>query len=156
MAYVRLWLIILAFSTGCAAMLTGQLPPNKYGPLGRRGGYSQTQLSNDRYLVFFMGSWSKKERVADLALLRAAELTRAREYSRFKIISENTYTEGIDKSSGAAIPVGPIAISGTASSERFTTQLLIQLLPGTASDTVAVHSAEVILDKIATKHKVSL
>ena len=156
MAYVRLLLIILAFSTGCARVLTGQWPPNEYGPLGRRGGYSRTQLSNDRYLVYFMGSWSQKERVADLALLRAAELTRARKYSRFKIISESTYTEGVDKSSGAAIPVGPITISGSASSERFTTQLLIQLVPETATDTVAVHSADIILDKIAKKHKVSL
>ena len=147
-------LLIAGLLSGCAAMMTGKLPPNAYGASGQRGGYSHTQIGEDRYLVYFKGTWSEEERVSDLALLRAAQLTIEQGYSHFNILSQAVYKEGVDRGKGAAIPIGPISIGGSSQSDRLTAQLLIQLLTEPPEGVEHVHEATTIRDDIATKQKI--
>ena len=150
-------LLIAGLLAGCAMMMagmTGKLPPNAYGPSGKRGGYSQTQIAEDRFLVYFKGTWSEEERVTDLAMLRAAQLTIEQGASHFVILSQAVYKEGVDRGQGAAIPIGPVSIGGSSQSDRLTTRLMIQVLTEPQEDAEAVHDAKTIRDDIATKHKI--
>lgn len=147
----------LVGAAGCAAMrqmATGELPPNAYGHVGERGGFSETRVSEDRFLVFFMGTWSDEERVADLAMLRAAELTLEQDYSHFEVLSEAMHTEGTDIGQGAAIPMGPIRVAGRSRSERFTATMLIQMHSGAPDGAEAVHDAETVFDELTGKYEI--
>ncbi len=64
-----------------------------YKPADRRGGYgyTETQLTDNRYRVTFTGNASTpRETVADFALLRAAELTLQNGYDWFKLVDRET------------------------------------------------------------------
>jgi hypothetical protein len=54
------------------------------------GGYTDTQQSEDVFSVYFEGSpMNPKPEVADLCMLRAAEVTLDNEYSFFAILSDD-------------------------------------------------------------------
>lgn len=67
--------------------------PDYYQPADSPGdyGYSEVRLEEDRYRVSFTGDGSmSEESVRELALLRAAELTREEDYDWFRIVEEET------------------------------------------------------------------
>ena len=77
-------LLALAFG-GCA--LTGGV--TRYEPAGSDGGYSELQLGPDLFRVAFQGNpYTSQERVADLALLRAADLALAHGASYFVVLQQ--------------------------------------------------------------------
>lgn len=56
-------------------------------PMGFSGGYSDLQLSGDTFQVTFQGNgYTSRERVTDLLLLRAAELTVEQGYAYFIVV----------------------------------------------------------------------
>jgi len=60
-------IVLAIFLTGCAT---------SYGPLGPRGGYSETRLSEDEFLVSFRGNpLLAPEKAREYCLIRCAELT---------------------------------------------------------------------------------
>ncbi len=82
---------------GLAACAT----PTVFAPMTRPGasGFSETRIQSDRYRVTFRGgSDAGRERVADLTLLRAAELTVDSGYDWFRVV---------DRYGEAAPPRGP-------------------------------------------------
>lgn len=64
-----------------------------YQKTGFTGGYSETQLDENVFTVFFRGNGlTGRERVADFTLLRSAELTLENGFQYFAIIDANSYT----------------------------------------------------------------
>ena len=60
-----------------------------YKSNGITGGYTETHLAPDLFRVFFRGNaYTSSERVQDLAMLRAAEVTRQQGYPFFAIVDE--------------------------------------------------------------------
>ena len=80
--------------------------PTVYGPLGSQGvGYSEQQLENARWRVTFVGgSGAGADRVADLALLRSADLTIAQGYDWFRVT--NRYSRRGGGGSGPYVTLG--------------------------------------------------
>jgi hypothetical protein len=63
----------------------------KYQPLGRTGGYENTQLDENIFEVTFWGNgYTSSQRVRDFAMLQSAELTVQNGYTYFVPINENT------------------------------------------------------------------
>jgi hypothetical protein len=61
-----------------------------YGPKGMMGGYFDTQLSEDTYLVSFTGNQHTSiDKVNSSLIYRCAELTLAKGYEYFVILDEN-------------------------------------------------------------------
>ena len=76
--------IIAIFLQGCATM---------YQSNGFTGGYSETQLDENVFVVTFRGNgYSSRERVTVFTLLRCAELTLNNGYKYFTVIDANSYT----------------------------------------------------------------
>jgi hypothetical protein len=72
------------FILGCATA---------YQKSGFTGGYSETQLDDNVFVVSFRGNgYTKRERVADFTLLRSAELALQHGFQFFAIIEANSYT----------------------------------------------------------------
>ena len=96
-------LLISALLIGLAACTT----PTVYGPAAKPGasGYTELRVQSDRYRVTFRGgSDAPRERVANLALLRAAQLTVDSGYDWFQVV---------DRYGDAAPPRGPeLSIGG--------------------------------------------
>ena len=146
--------VALGCLSGCAVMrqaATGARPPNDYGP----DAYSQTQIAADRFVVFFMGTWSEEERVADFALMRAAELALAEGFSHFEVLSEAMYIEGVDQGSGGRIPIGPVGVTVTSSSKRFTSRMLVRFLRDAREEPDAVHDAQAVVDDVTMRYGIS-
>jgi hypothetical protein len=80
----RLGMLVLA-----AALVAGC--QTKYQETGLTGGYKDKQLGPDRYQISASGNgYTSEQRIADMMLLRAAELTLQRGYARFLVESRNT------------------------------------------------------------------
>ena len=136
--------------------LTGASAPNPYGPAQEvRGGWSQTRVAADRYLVFFMGTWSDEERVSDLGMLRAAELTLEHGFSHFNVLSEAMYVEGVDRGSGPPLGGGVVTVTISSRSDRLTAMMLIQVLGEPTEDVGTVHDAETVFDDLTEKYDIS-
>jgi hypothetical protein len=74
--------VALVFSLGCAT---------SYQEKGFGGGFSETQLSENIWIVNFRGNgYTKKERTVDFSLLRSAELALENGFSYFSITDSNT------------------------------------------------------------------
>lgn len=96
-------LLVAAALVGLAACTT----PTVYGPAVKPGasGYTELRIQSDRYRVTFRGgSDAPRERVANLTLLRAAQLTTENGYDWFEVL---------DRYGDAAPPRGPtLSIGG--------------------------------------------
>ena len=100
-------LIAVALALALAACTT----PTVYAPMARPGtsGYAETRIQSDRYRITFRGgSDASRNRVSDLALLRAAQIATEQGYDWFRIAQR--YGE-------VSPPKGPIlSIGGGTSS----------------------------------------
>ena len=73
---------LVALSLGACAT------PTVFAPAARPGasGFAETRIENDRWRITFRGgSDASRERVADLTLLRAAQVTLAQGYDWFRV-----------------------------------------------------------------------
>lgn len=144
LAWLLAGLLLVLVPVGCNM---AKLPPNPYKPAGSRGGWSQTPVAPDRYLVFFMGTWSEEERVSDLGMLRAAELTLEHGFSHFDVLSQSMYVEGTDYNS-----TGEGMLTFKAQSDRLTAMILIQMLEEPSEKGGTVHDAKAIFDDLTEKY----
>ncbi|QAU24051.1 hypothetical protein EO087_08645 [Dyella sp. M7H15-1] len=108
--------ILFALSLTTASVLAGCA--TQYQPLGLLGGYSDTMLSPDTFQVQFSGnSDTSAERAADLAMLRAADLSRQQGCGYFQILDSGqtattsyvttTTANGDNRSSNAVTTTEP-------------------------------------------------
>jgi len=79
--------LLIAFSLfSCGA--------TKYQETGHTGGFSETQLNSNVFKVSFKGNaYISKEKVADFALLRAAESTINKGFNYFTVYDSDNYTK---------------------------------------------------------------
>ena len=78
-------LLTLISLTGCATSYQG---------IAYTGGYSETRLAENVFRVSFKGNaYTSRERAADFALLRSAELTLENGYTHFVIIDAEDYSK---------------------------------------------------------------
>lgn len=146
-----LWLVaglVVVVLTGCAHMaaaLVGASPPNRYAPAGNRGGWSQTRVAPDRFLVFFMGTWSGEERVTDLAMLRAAELAIEHGFSHFEVLTKEVYMEGSDSGTGHF---------GSSESDRLTASMLVRMRRDAPGNVETARDAQAVFDDVTAKYDI--
>lgn len=133
----------------------GSLSPRPTGyvkadPLWTSGyGYSDKPLGGDEFSVVATGnSATQKERVAKIALLRAAHLTKEQGGTHFVVLKDKTQTLGaeapilLNLSLSGATALVPI---GTQTSQEVTAILLIRVLPRAESyPTDAIDAVETI------------
>jgi hypothetical protein len=82
----KLALLFLSFA------LAACIGPTPYQAKGRTGGYSQTRLAGNIFVIYFSGNVrAGRERVDDFLLLRASEVTLAEGYAYFIIGEEDNY-----------------------------------------------------------------
>jgi hypothetical protein len=85
MTSTRLRGLLLAVAFGGCALTN----VTRYEPAGSDGGYSELQLGPDLFRVAFQGNpYTSQERVADMALLRAADLALAHGASYFVVVQQ--------------------------------------------------------------------
>jgi hypothetical protein len=82
-----------------AALLTLNGCATRYHSIGFNGGYSEINTSQDSFVVTFKGNrYTSSEKVLQYALTRASELTVARGFKYFSVISSVDQTQGYDYS----------------------------------------------------------
>jgi len=106
-------IISLASATVLAAGLSGcATGPAAYGPAQGSGlGFASQQIESDRFHVSFTGRNADEAR--NLALLRAAELTKGAGFSHFRVIGS-----GVDHQSKSGSPVSTSVGVGVGSGSR--------------------------------------
>jgi hypothetical protein len=88
----------------------------KYQETGLTGGYKDKQLGPDRYQISASGNgYTSEQRIADMMMLRAAELTLQHGYARFLVETQNTRMKTTYGSSGPMLipidwPAGSMTI----------------------------------------------
>jgi len=95
--------ILAAFSTllvGCATGLTPYQAANSDSSLG----YSETKVESDRFRVSYTANTS--DEAFDLALLRAAEIAKAENYSHFLVVGAGQDVMGSQSSVTPRIGIG--------------------------------------------------
>jgi len=87
---------VVAIVAASVAMVAGCATPTPYQPLGARGtgasgGYSDQQVTDNRYRVSFVGNTlTSRKTVENYLLYRAAQLTLQRGYDSFTILDRAT------------------------------------------------------------------
>lgn len=81
---IGLPIVLALLVSGCAT---------SYQKAGLTGGFNDYQISKDSFMIKFKGNgFTKKDRVADFTLLRAAEVTLNNGYSYFTVMGGNVDT----------------------------------------------------------------
>lgn len=99
--------LILIGAAAAALTLSACATPAVYGPARSESGtgFLEQRIESDRWRVSFRGSGADPQaRVADLALLRAAELTLQSGYDWFRV--ENRYTEARGGGARSGLSIG--------------------------------------------------
>jgi len=79
---------ILLLSSALAACATA------YQSVGLTGGYSETQLGDNIFQVYFKGNgFTSREQATDFSLLRSAELTLENGFTHFIIVDSSQYSK---------------------------------------------------------------
>lgn len=104
----KLALIVLLIS-GCAT---------SYKPEGITGGFTETRLSENAFLINVRGNgYTGQTRVKEIALLRSAELGLKNGYSYFVVLEDNASIESYNTSFGSSYnTTGKIYADGSFSS----------------------------------------
>ncbi len=98
---------------GLAACQTAQTVYAPQGP-NMKIGFTETQIEQDRYVVRFDGGKdASRGEVEAYALRRAAELTRAQNRDWFRVVSQQTETDGAARSGGPNVGVSAGGGSGS-------------------------------------------
>lgn len=100
----------------CALLLTACASQTPYAPAnGSSYGYTEQELTSDRYRVTFTGNTSTSaDRVQDYALLRAAELTVQKGNDWFEVVARDQESEA--RSSGPGTRVTRTTVPTTQTS----------------------------------------
>jgi len=148
-------LVLLALAiAGCASATA-------YRPVGTDGGYSELQLAPDMFRVAFQGNvYTSQEQVADLALLRAAELSLAHGAPYFVVINQLRESRSFPSVPQVPIPYatygytywGPTGPTPTVRDHR--AELAIRLLREEPPSNVSAYSALLLRAELGQKYAV--
>jgi hypothetical protein len=151
------WLAFLLLGptlSGCAlAGATG------YRPAGSDGGYSELQLAPDMFRVAFQGNiYTSQEQVADMALLRAADLSLAHGASYFVVLNQLRESRSFPAPPSVPFPYmsygyaywGPAAPTISVRDHR--AELAIKLLRDEPPPNVSAYSAPLLRGELGHKY----
>lgn len=157
MTSTRLWGLVVALALGGCALTSA----TGYRPAGSDGGYTELQLGPDLFRVAFQGNpYTSQERVADMALLRAADLALTHSAPYFVVLSQlrqsrsyptPPYTPFPYASYGSAYwgpPTGPIIVRDHRA------ELAIRLLREEPGANTSAYSATLLRDEL--RHRYAL
>jgi hypothetical protein len=109
--------VLILLLTGCAT---------PYQKSGRTGGYSETQLNENTFRVYFRGNAkTTPERAEDFALLRSAELSEEHGFPYFIIVDSkedvdnSTYTAPVTTQTTGNAYVSGNTVYGNATTNRY-------------------------------------
>ncbi|MDQ7010753.1 MAG: hypothetical protein Q9M29_02930 [Mariprofundaceae bacterium] len=118
-------------------------------------GYKVKQLEKDEFSVFVTGNpKTSRERVAEIALLRAAELTREQGRTHFLIIKQ--ISEVSSTHQPTYLPLGGLLVwvpTGETPSSEPTALILIRILSSAGPYPPEAIEAESVIDRLADKLK---
>jgi len=122
---------------------------------GSRYGYHVKHLENDEFSIFVTGNpKTTRERVAEIALLRAAELTREQGKTHFLIIKQMSKTSSTHEL--VYLPLGGLLVwvpTGETDSSEPTALVLMRILPATEPLPPEAVEAEAVINRLAAKLK---
>jgi hypothetical protein len=151
MTAARWWALLLILGLGGCANATG------YQSAGADGGYSELQLAPDMFRVAFQGNiYTSQERVADMALLRAAELTLARGAHYFLVINHLRQSRNFPSVPHAPLPYASYAYWGHGTpiqqAQDHRAEIAIRLLHEEPRPDVAAYSARLLREELQRKY----
>lgn len=149
-------LVLAVMVGGCA--LTGA---TAYQPAGADGGYTELQLAPDMFRVAFQGNpYTSQERVADMALLRAADLALARGAPYFVVINQLRQSRSLPNPPVVTIPYASYghAFWGPANSPMIVqdhrAELAIRLLRDEPGPGASAYSALLLREELNRRYGV--
>ena len=131
-----------------------------YQPAGSDGGYSELQLAPDMFRIAFQGNiYTSQEQVADMALLRAADLALARGASYFVVLNQLRESRSFPYAPAAPFPYASYgyAYSGAVPApvvRDHRAELAIRLLQGEPGPSVSAYSAPLLREEL--RHRYAL
>lgn len=149
----RSWILLLALAFG------GCVSATKYQAAGADGGYSELQLAPDMYRIAFQGNiYTSQEQVADMALLRAADLTLAQGASYFVVVNQLRESRSFPNGPQAVHPYssygyaywGPAAAPIVVRDHR--AELAIRLLREESQPGTSAYSAPLLRQELRRKY----
>jgi hypothetical protein len=149
-------ILILALTFGGCALSTA----TGYQPVGRDGGYTELQLAPDMFRVAFQGNpYTTQERVADMALLRAADLSLAHGAPYFVVLNQLRETRSLQNPPYVAAPYAAYgyAFWGPATSPIIVrdhrAELAIKLLREEPGPSTSAYSALLLRDELRQRYE---
>ena len=144
-------LVLGALALGGCASATG------YQSAGADGGYSELQLAHDMFRVAFQGNiYTSQERVADMALLRAADLALAHGARYFVVINHLRQSRNFPNMPHAPFPSASYAYWGPATPTMYVqdhrAEIAIRLLREEPGPDVPAYSAPLLREELQHKY----
>jgi hypothetical protein len=157
MTCTRLWGLLVALALGGCALTSA----TGYEPAGSDGGYSELQLGPDLFRIAFQGNpYTSQERVADLALLRAADLALAHGASYFVVLQQLRESRSFPTSPFVPFPYtsygygygywGPPNTGIVVRDHR--AELAIRLLREQPQSSVSAYSATLLREELSRRY----
>jgi hypothetical protein len=120
-------------------------------------GYRDRQIAGDEYSVAAVGNVkTTPQRVAELALLRAARLAREQGRSRFLVVQQKVEALSATRTVSLALPIGgllvPVPVATRARDEP-AAALIIRLIPDDAATPPAALDAGRVIEALAPRFK---
>lgn len=150
----RLVLLLAVTLGGCAlASATG------YRPVGPGGGYTELQLAPDMFRIAFQGNaYTSQERVADMALLRAADLALAHGAHYFVVLNQLRESRSLQNPTYVTVPYvsygyaywGPATSPIVVRDHR--AELAIKLLREEPGPNASAYSAVLLRDELRRRY----
>lgn len=156
-ASARGWVLLLTLTFGGCALASA----TGYQPAGSDGGYSQLQLAPDMFRIAFQGNtYTSQEQVADMALLRAAELALAQGAPYFVVLNQLRESRSFPNAPYAPFPYAShgYAYSGPATAPIIVrdhrAELAIKLLREEPGPSTSAYSATLLRQEL--RHRYAL
>lgn len=151
-----IWILILLAAAACSPIHGG---PTGYRPIdplwGNDYGYRDKQIGADEFSVFAVGNpGSPAERVAEIALLRAAHLTLEHDRSHFLVVQRKA--KAVTREALVTVPVVlpgvflPVPVAAQSAEEQVAI-LIVRLLPEDAAMTPEALDASAIVSHLSAR-----
>ena len=149
------WGILAALALGGCALSSA----TGYAPAGSDGGYSELQLAPDVFRVAFQGNpYTSQERVADMALLRAADLALAHGASYFVVLQQLRQSSSFPNPPLTPFPYTTYGYGywGPANPgivvQNYRAELAIRLVRGQPESNVSAYSATLLREELSRRY----
>lgn len=156
MTSARRWAFLLALTFGGCALASA----TGYQPAGSDGGFTELQLAPDMFRVAFQGNtYTSQERVADMALLRAADLALAHGASYFAVLNQLRESRSFPNPPSVPFPYASYgyaywgAAAPTIPVRDHRAELAIKLIREEPGPSASVYSATLLRNELRQRYE---